>query len=144
MENQPQQPTAVKTPVGEVHYAGGWIRFLSFIIDAIIIGIVNQIVLATGIGTSTAQNINSIITLAYFVIMIAVKQQTVGMMALSLKIVSASGEKTNWWGIALLREIVGRIVCSLTLGIGYLIIFWTKKKQGLHDMIAKTYVIRTK
>lgn len=37
---------------------------------------------------------------------------------------------------------VGYLVNSFTMGIGYLLIAFTSKKQGLHDLIAKTYVGR--
>ncbi|MFQ5987264.1 MAG: RDD family protein [Dehalococcoidia bacterium] len=36
---------------------------------------------------------------------------------------------------------LGYIVCALTLGIGFLIIAFDDRKQGLHDKIANTYVI---
>lgn len=137
-------PAEDKPQAGGLNLAGGWIRFLALIIDSILIGIVQQIILAAGVDTATAQTINSVITLVYLVVMIGLKQQTVGMMALKLKIVPAKEGKPNWWAIALLREVLGRLVCGLTLGIGYLIMFWTKNKQGLHDMIAKNYVIKMK
>ena len=41
---------------------------------------------------------------------------------------------------ALLREL-GKYVSLITLGIGFVIIGFTKKKQGLHDLLADTVVI---
>jgi uncharacterized RDD family membrane protein YckC len=41
-----------------------------------------------------------------------------------------------------LREIIGKIVSSIILFIGYLMILWDGKKQGLHDKIAGTVVIK--
>jgi len=35
-----------------------------------------------------------------------------------------------------------RIISGLTLGIGYLMVAFTEKKQALHDMIAGTLVLR--
>jgi uncharacterized RDD family membrane protein YckC len=125
------------------HYAGGWIRLLAYIIDAIAIGIVAQVLQAI-FGENTGNNLSAIVFIAYLVVMMAVKQQTLGMMALKLKLVHADGKQTNWWGVALMREILGRVVCGITLGIGYLITFWTTKKQGIHDMISHTYIIREK
>jgi len=165
-QNKPQEATPEAAPVAPVtptpeaapvaptqdlekpeleapHFAGGWIRFLAYIIDAIILGIVSTLLQAIA-GENLGGNLAGIVALAYLVVMIALKQQTVGMMILKLKLVHADKKDMNWWGVALLREILGRIVCALTLGIGYLIMFWTGKKQGLHDMVAKTYVIREK
>lgn len=45
------------------------------------------------------------------------------------------------YGKAFLRW-VGYSISGLTLGIGYLMVAFTKQKQGLHDKIAGTYVIR--
>ncbi|HCB22768.1 TPA: RDD family protein, partial [Candidatus Daviesbacteria bacterium] len=41
-----------------------------------------------------------------------------------------------------LREILGKLASGLILGIGYLMVAWDSKKQGLHDKIASTYVVR--
>jgi RDD family len=35
-----------------------------------------------------------------------------------------------------------KILSALTLGIGYLMVGWTKQKRGLHDFIAGTLVTR--
>ena len=133
-------PDLSQTEISAPQYAGGWIRFLAYIIDAIIIGIVLSIFRA--IGGEPLQNSVAWIGAIYIIIMLGLKQQTVGMMALKLRLVSAESGTPNWWVIALLRQIVGGLVCAITLGIGYLVIFFTDKKQGLHDMIAKTYVIK--
>jgi len=136
------KPDMSKPELGTPHYAGGWIRFLSYIIDAIILGIVVGI-LNSFLSEGAASNVAGLIGLAYVLCFLALKQQTPGMMALKLKLIKEENEnKMNWWLVVLLRQIVGGLVCAITLGIGYLIIFWTKNKQGLHDMIAKTYVIR--
>lgn len=36
---------------------------------------------------------------------------------------------------------VGRFVCGLTLGLGYLTVFFTKRRQGLHDLISGCIVV---
>ncbi|HCC22808.1 TPA: RDD family protein [Candidatus Falkowbacteria bacterium] len=136
------QPDMSKPALGGPHYAGGWIRFLAYIIDAIILGIVIGI-LGSFMSENATNNLGGLIGLVYVICFLALKQQTLGMMALKLKLIKEANEnKMNWWAVVLLRQIVGGIVCGITLGIGFLIIFWTKKKQGLHDMIAKTYVVR--
>jgi len=45
-------------------------------------------------------------------------------------------------GIAILRYI-GYLVSAITVFVGYLMIIWDTKKQGLHDKIAGTCVIKT-
>ncbi len=61
-------------------------------------------------------------------------------MALGLKIVTAQGGKLTW-GKAILRY-VGYFVSGIILGIGYLMVFFTENKKGLHDMIAGTRVVK--
>mgnify|MGYP000197082409 CR=1 FL=1 len=41
-----------------------------------------------------------------------------------------------------LREIVGKFVSGIILGIGYIMAGFDRNKQGLHDRIAGTYVIK--
>jgi uncharacterized RDD family membrane protein YckC len=45
------------------------------------------------------------------------------------------------YGRAALREILGKFVSGITLGIGYLMVAFDAHKQGLHDKIADTCVI---
>ena len=67
--------------------------------------------------------------------------QTPGKMLLGLRVIQASGE-TMTFGVAFLRW-VGTLVSSLFLSLGYLWIAFDGKKQGWHDKIAATLVIRT-
>jgi uncharacterized RDD family membrane protein YckC len=67
---------------------------------------------------------------------------TVGKLAFGLRIVRQDGQPLDLATIAV-REIPGRIVSTITLGIGYLWISWDPKKQGLHDKIAGTLVVKT-
>ena len=46
------------------------------------------------------------------------------------------------YGRAAKREILGKFVSSILLGIGYLMVAFDNQKQGLHDKIADTYVIK--
>lgn len=55
-----------------------------------------------------------------------------------IKLISTD-EKTSLLTI-IYRETIGRYLSSL-LFIGYLITFFTKYKQGLHDILSDTYVV---
>ena len=67
-------------------------------------------------------------------------QATVGKRLLGLRVARADGGDLDFWQ-ALLRQLA-RLACELTLGIGYLVAFWTRRRQGLHDLIAGTVVVR--
>lgn len=82
-----------------------------------------------------------IIDWLYSVVLIGRYGATLGKMALKLKVVGKNFEKIGY-GKAALREIVGKIVSSLVFCLGYLWVAWDAKKQGFHDKIAGTYVIK--
>jgi uncharacterized RDD family membrane protein YckC len=126
-----------------VVYAGFWIRVAASFIDGIIVfipafflGLVSAV---AGLNESVAKFFVVIIVFGLFIYMIMKYQATPGKMALGLIIVSDNLERVTL-GQVMLREIVGKFLSSI-LYIGYIMVAFTQKKQGLHDMIAKTLVI---
>lgn len=157
-------PSSASTGGVAANYAGFWIRLLALIIDAIILGIVTSILNSVlgfnraqqqalenalqGGGTgatyfSPASFLSTAINWAYFVGMDVYKGATIGKMALGLRVVNANGEKLDI-GKAALREIVGKIVSALPLGLGFIWVGFDAKKQGFHDKIAQTYVVKVR
>ncbi|MFN5171224.1 MAG: RDD family protein [Cyclobacteriaceae bacterium] len=149
------------------NYAGFWKRLLAAIIDGILIGIVQWVILvpilaAMGIGAaSNMENmgddpaammgaitaifgaVNVIVTVVwvlYHTLMESSKMQaTVGKMALSIKVTDVNGAKLDFVK-ALIRNL-SKIVSTMILFIGYIMAAFTEKKQGLHDIIAGTLVV---
>ncbi|MBS0634500.1 MAG: RDD family protein [Verrucomicrobia bacterium] len=125
-------------------YSGFWRRFWAGLIDAIVLGLITVVVdlfLVTSHYEISAFA-KFIIGLLYFGLMESSNRQaTLGMMALGIKIVDMDGNKISFLR-ACGREIA-TILSALILGVGYLMIAFTKKKQALHDMIAETLVIRS-
>lgn len=76
---------------------------------------------------------------AYSIGMIGNSGQTLGMMAMNIKVIRTDGRPPGF-GVAAIRWI-GAILSGCILGIGYLFILFTPEKQALHDMIASTYVV---
>jgi len=68
------------------------------------------------------------------------RQATIGKSVLGLVVTDTDGRRLTFWRASL--RYIGRIIVSITLGLGYLLIIFTEKKQGLHDFIADTVVIR--
>ena len=84
--------------------------------------------------------IEAAITVAYFAYMESSKYQaTVGKMALGIKVVDAHGMAIPF-PKALLRNL-SKYLSDLIFYIGYLMIIFDDRKQGLHDKIADTFVI---
>jgi uncharacterized RDD family membrane protein YckC len=67
-------------------------------------------------------------------------QATPGKRLLGLRVARVDGRRPSV-ATAIGRNLA-RTLCGLTLGLGYLSIVWTRRKQGLHDLLAGTVVIR--
>jgi uncharacterized RDD family membrane protein YckC len=68
-------------------------------------------------------------------------QASIGKKVLGLKVVDRNGNRISF-GRATGRFFAW-MLSFLILGIGFMMIGWTKRKQGLHDIIADTYIIRS-
>jgi uncharacterized RDD family membrane protein YckC len=129
--------TAQEPATQTTEYAGFWIRVAAAIIDAVIVSAGEGILIALSFPTPLVW----ILTLAYAVLFIGLKGQTPGKMALGLQVIKP-GYDVPGIGTALMREVVGKIVSIITLLIGFIWVAFDPKKQGFHDKIAGTYVIR--
>jgi uncharacterized RDD family membrane protein YckC len=66
-------------------------------------------------------------------------QATPGKMVFGLRVATADGEPIGF-GRATGR-FFGKIVSGMIFNVGYLMVAFTSRKQGLHDMIANTVVV---
>ena len=67
-------------------------------------------------------------------------QATLGKMFFRLKVVDLTGRRISFGRAA--SRFLGSLVAVLPLGIGLLMIGFTGRKQGLHDMMARCLVVR--
>jgi uncharacterized RDD family membrane protein YckC len=112
-------------------YAGFWIRFFAYIIDAIIVGIL----FATVIGI--------IVAIPYMPVMWWKKGQTVGQMVFGIKVVRAVDGGPITGNMAFMR-FIGFIVSSIVFDLGFIWVAFEPRKRGWADMIADTVVIHAK
>jgi len=78
--------------------------------------------------------------LVYEAMMLKRRGQTLGKMAMGLKVVTPEGHdigKGQAWGRAALKVVLGSC-----MGIDYIPAFFTREKTCFHDMIARTRVVR--
>jgi uncharacterized RDD family membrane protein YckC len=141
------------------NYGGFWIRVVASIIDGIILGIVIGIIAlivfkTLGLGTSSEEVeavlkphellINITCSLLYVLYWVAFEisplQATPGKLLFGMKIQNTQGERISFLQ-AIVRNIVKYIISPI-LCIGYIMVAFTQRKQGLHDLIAKTVVYR--
>jgi len=127
------------TPEVAVEYMGFWIRFAAAIIDGIIISFISFVLARFTYGPLSAFNI--LLLWLYYWLFTGLKGQTLGKMAVGIKVVNAAGSVPGL-GRAALREVPGKIVSSIVICLGFLWIVWDGRKQGWHDKIASTYVVR--
>jgi len=116
---------------------GFWMRLGAYIIDAILLAIVIGILRAIHLG-----GLGSLVDIVYFVGFWSTTGQTLGMLALRIKVVREDGRPLTL-ATGILRYI-GFVISVIVIFIGLLWVIWDPKKQGWHDKIAHTLVVRAR
>ncbi|MFC7322792.1 RDD family protein [Halobacillus campisalis] len=148
---------AVSSNLNEIQrllYAGFLPRFFAYIIDLIVIWSLNSIITRPLIRLtnlseaklwidlfSVTNILQSIVFFLYFILMTWFFRATLGKMALGLSVESLVGNRLSK-GQVVIRELVGRYISMAVLGLPYLVVIFTKKHQGIHDLFADTSVIK--
>jgi uncharacterized RDD family membrane protein YckC len=65
---------------------------------------------------------------------------SIGKRAFKMVVVDVEGISPNFL-VALLRS-VGKVISLMFYGLGFISIFFTEHRQALHDLLAKTYVVK--
>lgn len=154
-----------------IHYAGFWRRFVALLIDAIFfLGVFSLSVIIFAVIYATIgvtmyirgvypieiqEMFEALPTVAsiliYFGLFIldwlyytlfesSSKQATLGKMALGIKVTDLNGNRISF-GRANAR-FWSKALSGLILFIGFIMAGFTKRKQALHDIIAKTLVVK--
>jgi uncharacterized RDD family membrane protein YckC len=136
----------VTTPVDAQRPKAGFvIRAIALIVDGFIVGIVAAILNAVLFGGDVARlgGLNSLLGLLYYVYMwsAAGGGQTLGMRFFNVRVIKTDGTSLDYVG-AFLRYI-GLIVSFAVVLLGVIWVIFDRDKQGWHDKIAGTYVVRT-
>jgi uncharacterized RDD family membrane protein YckC len=146
----PPQPAG---PAAGLRYAGFWVRVVAFILDGIVIGVVSgalgpllgqtAVTIENGVYTIdyTTTALSGLIGLLYWVGFWAWRGQSPGMIPFNMRIVMADdGSKVDV--VRSLLRYVGLIISFAVLFIGVIWVGFDKRKQGWHDKIAGTVVVR--
>ncbi|RLK51687.1 putative RDD family membrane protein YckC [Alkalispirillum mobile] len=142
-------------PAGVAGYGGFWRRVLAAILDALIIGVPLALVqgaITPGIYDEqlTAEAARADLIWSVVNILIwwgysagmhsSVYQATLGKMIMGMYVTDTAGARISF------ARATGRyfaeILSAMLLLIGYLMVAFTRRKQGLHDIIAGTLVLR--
>ena len=152
----PPPPVWDATPPGStpVGYGGFWIRVVAYIIDAILISLVFGVVTSIfGIRYINMYDLSQIdpttnllslaIAWLYFALLESSERgATVGKMAMGLRVVSNDGKRISFMNAT--GRYFAKILSAMIFCIGFIMIAFTDRKRGLHDMIASTLVIKTR
>jgi len=143
-------------------YVGFWRRFVAYMVDVLVFTVVIVLLILIGLESllgggafsdpsgepsSAALAGFAVVYLSliagvwlYFALMESSSfQGTLGKMAIGVKVVDYNGQRISF-GRATGRYF-SRILSSIFL-IGYIMAGFSSKKQALHDLIAKTYVVK--
>ena len=153
---EPQPPLSSDGEVTPT-YAGFWLRVVASLIDSLVTGVGAFVIgLVMGVfllflfpdllANSDSDAIFGLVGflggLAYFGIMeSSSKQATLGKMALGLKVTDLDGQRIG--PVKAINRNLGKIISYVLLGIGFFMAGFTKKKQGLHDKMVATLVVRS-
>ncbi|MDR5659279.1 RDD family protein [Serpentinicella sp. ANB-PHB4] len=131
-------------------YAGFWMRGFAYIVDMIVVGSLQRILLNPLFTIIPLNNrilgftpefvLQAIIFYAYFILMTKLnKGQTLGKMVFGLRVVCFKEESLTWYTV-IIRELFGRYLLR-TYFFLYITLPFTKKKQHVADLLTDTSVV---
>ncbi|MFO0959918.1 MAG: RDD family protein [Isosphaeraceae bacterium] len=159
-----EQATKAPEPEPFLGYGGFWARVVAAFLDGIIVSVLSSIVVALLSPILNKETLDSLTdsgflkdavpfvsgSTASFLISLAYQtamntgshQASLGKMAMGLRVVTDQGLPLSVPKAAI-RELA-KILSSMILGIGFLMVAFSSRKQGLHDKIAGTLVVRSR
>jgi len=123
-----------------LEYAGFWIRLGAGIIDVLVLGFIVWMVACVFVAPIIWVTVGLVISVAYLAGFWIWRGQTPGKMVMGIKVIRTDSSPITW-PYALLRY-SGYIVSAMTLFAGFIRVAFDSHKQGLHDKIADTYVVK--
>ncbi|KHF39306.1 RDD family protein [Halalkalibacter okhensis] len=152
--SEPSETSELENEAISLNYAGFWMRLWAFLLDLITVMALNGLIVSPflrftnvsgllSIGPFNLETVlSAIVFFLYFAIMTKVYGQTIGKMVMGLRVVSSKNDELTWTQVVF-REGVGRFIQQsfFLLYAIYVMVAFTAKKQGLHDVIADTFVI---
>lgn len=146
---RPKTPPPPQPATDTFDYAGFWLRFFAFILDAVLLGAIALLISVFFFAINMTDEEASV---AMQFLMIFVQwlyfakqesgpyQATPGKRTMRIKVTDTQGNPISF-GRATGRYF-SKILSALILGIGFIMAGFTRQKQALHDQIASCLVVR--
>ena len=139
----------------EYVYAGLWVRVAALLVDSLIVGMINLLIIFSTLGVEYIimdyeefHQPNEMlfatiifVKLAYFTFFTSSSwQATPGKRIVGIRVINTDGTTISFLK-ALGRCTIGYWLSSIIFGVGYLIVAFTPKCTALHDKVFSTYVV---
>jgi len=140
-------------------YAGFWLRVAAYLIDGIAVTVVFYILMFMFMGSlllnpDSVQDPEAMMAriiplyvivfvgswLYYALMESSEKQATLGKMAVGIKVTDMYGARISFGNAT--GRFFGKFLSALIIYVGFIMVAFTDKKQGLHDMMASTLVVQ--
>ncbi|MHB0876743.1 MAG: RDD family protein [Anaerolineae bacterium] len=150
--------TQYLSPSQWMRYAGFWRRFLAAIVDTVmlifiyfaagllvvvfLVGVPARqwMALLDGTGPFIAAALVLLIAWVYSAAFeCSAGQGTIGKSTLGMAVCDEGGQRISFWRASL--RFLGKVLICLTLGVGFVIIAFDRRRRGLDDRLARTVVI---
>jgi len=144
-----------------VGYGGFWIRVVAYIVDGILLNIVFgvlSVVMGVSLMPTRFSNMDSVdaltsmgqlqlvslvVTWLYFALLeSSARGATVGKMIFGLRVVTDQGNRLSF--LHATGRFFAKFISAIILCIGFIMVAFTDRKRGLHDIIASTLVIKAR
>ena len=130
--------------VATTEKVGFWIRVVAFIIDGIILGILSSILnnILFGGDQIRGNGLNTLLGLAYSMYFWSSygHGQTIGNRIMKIRVVKTDGSELSLTDSFI--RYVGLVLSFICIFIGVIWVAFDANKQGWHDKIASTYVVK--
>ena len=132
-----------------MEYAGRLHRFAAFIVDAIIISVVIGVLSAIGVidigePSTTDQVLEAVISFGYYILLTAALRGHPGEDGARDQGGRTRMVRRRGSSRVLIRETVGKLVSAIVLFIGFIWILFDDNRQGWHDKIGGTFVVKAR
>jgi len=142
-------------------YGGFWIRLVAHLIDSLILFMVNIAVFFALLfvysllfgGSSGSHDTGFLVIFILWLLFMVIfnwlyyafqesssRQATIGKQLMGLAVTDYDEKKISFWTAT--GRWATKLLSALTLNLGYIMIGFTEKKQGLHDYIVQTCVVK--